>query len=244
MNDSNTKIYYTSDYGSFKFLRGNRDLNETKVNRIIKSVNGGLNFFRYSPIMVNEDHYIIDGQHRFVVCKMLKLPVYFVVVQNFNLRQIAEINNNQSKWKVKDFMHCYIDAGINKEHYQMLESITDEYRINVSTGINLLMYGKVGTGGMSEAFRDGEFKVNYLDYTRSLLDHAKDYETFGADWKSRAFLQAIEKLLASEAYNHDQVLKKLEAHSLEIEKQSSYKEYLHHIEELYNHRNSIRKILY
>ena len=33
-------------------------------------------------------------------------------------------------------------------------------------------------------------------------------------------------------------------HSLTIEPQTSCKEYLHHIEELYNYKNSIRQILF
>ena len=244
MSESSTKINYSNDYGLFYFLRGNRDLNESKVNKIIKSVQDGLNFFKYCPILVNEAFYIIDGQHRFVVCKKLKLPIYYVVVPNFSLRQIAEINNNQSKWKIRDFMNCYIDADVNREDYKALETFTAEYGINVSLGINLLMYGKVGSGGQSDAFRDGQFKVHFLDVATRLLNLSKEYEPFGAEWRSRAFLQAIEKLIASEKYIQPSVLNKLKKHDLKIEHQGSCKEYLTHIEELYNYKNSIRQILY
>jgi hypothetical protein len=244
INESNTKINWTSDYSQFHFLQGNRDLNETKLNKIIKSVNEGLNFFKYCPILVNEGYYIIDGQHRFMACKKLKLPIFFVVVPNFSLRQIAEINNNQSKWKVRDYMNCYIDADINREDYKTLGRIASDYRINISTGINLLMYGKVGSGGQADAFRDGKFKVNYLGSAERLLSLAKDYEKFGGEWRCRAFLLAMEKLVASDKYEHAAVLKKIEKHGLKIEPQSTAKEYLHHIEELYNYKNSIRQILY
>lgn len=244
INESNTKIQYSSDYGMFHFLLGNRDLNEPKVKKMIDSVNKGLNFFKFCPILVNEQFYIIDGQHRFYVCKKLKLPVFFVIVPNFTLRQIAEINNNISKWKTGDFMNCYIDAGINKEDYLTLRNLVEGYRINVTVGINLLMYGKVGAGGMSESFRSGEFKVHHQGLTLNLLNIARQYEKFGAEWKSRVFLQAIEKLIASEKYDHEAVVKKLEKHWLKIEKQSSCKEYLTHIEELFNYKNSIRQILY
>lgn len=244
MQESNTKIYFTSDYGSFRFLRGNRDLNEAKVKKIIKSVTDGLNFFKYCPILVNEDFFIIDGQHRFYVCKKLKLPVFYVIVPNFSLRQVAEINNNQSKWKTKDFMNCYIDADVNKEHYQQLQSFITEHKLIISTGINLLMYGKVGTGGQNESFLSGKFKVGFLDFAVRLIAQAKEYEKYGADWRSRPFLRSIEKLQLSDKYNQDLVLKKLEKHGLTISQQNTSKEYLHHIEELYNFKNSIRQILY
>jgi hypothetical protein len=167
-----------------------------------------------------------------------------VVVPNFSLRQIAEINNNQSKWKANDFMNCYIDADVNREDYEVLKRITDTHKINISLGINLLMYGKVGSGGQSDAFRNGDFKVNYLDAAITLLTLSNDYELFGAEFKSRTFLQSVEKLSASDKYNHGAVINKFEKHGLKIEKQSSAKEYLTHIEELYNYKNSIRQILY
>lgn len=244
MSESNTKINYTSDYGLFYFLRGNRDLNESKVNKIIKSVQEGLNFFKYCSILVNEGMFIIDGQHRFVVCKKLKLPIYYVVVPNFSLRQIAEINNNQSKWKTRDFMNCYIDADVNREDYKTLETFTAEYGINVSLGINLLMYGKVGAGGNSDAFRDGQFKVHFLDTAKTIIKKAMEYDPFFNYWQHRSFLQAIEKLSESEKYDHVSVLNKFIKHGLKIERQGSCKEYLTHIEELYNYKNSIRQILY
>jgi hypothetical protein len=244
VGESNTKIQYTKEYGLFHFLKGNRDLNEAKIEKIIKSVKSGLNFFKYCPILINEDRYIIDGQHRFWACKKLGLPVYFVVVPQFSLRQIAEINNNTSKWKIKDFMNCYIDANVNRDQYKILERISSEHKLNISLCINLLMYGKVGGGGMSDAFRNGEFKVNFMDFTERLISQARQFEQFEADWKSRSFLQAIEKLQSSDKYDQDAVIKKLTKHSLVIAPQSSSKEYLSHIESLFNFKNSIRQPIY
>lgn len=244
MNESSTKINYTSEYGMFHFLRGNRDLNEGKINKIINSVHNGLEFFKYCPILVNEGHYIIDGQHRFMACRKLKKPIFYVVVPNFSLRQVAEINNNQSKWKTKDFMNCYIDANVNREDYKALDEFCKDHKINISLGINLLMYGTIGSGGRSDAFRDGEFKVNFADKAQMLMETTKDYEPFFVDCRHRPFIQAIEKLSASEKYDHVAVLNKIIKHSLKLEHQSSCKEYLTHIEELYNYKNSIRQILY
>jgi len=244
MNESNTKIYYTNEYGMFRFLSGNRDLNESKIKKIIKSVESGLNFFKYNPVMVNEDNFIIDGQHRFFVCKKLKLPVYYVVVPNVELRQVAEINNNQSRWKARDYMNCYIDAGVNREDYQALSDFIAAHKVSISLAINLLMYGKVSGGGKTEAFKDGDFKVNHLDEAMRIMYLAKDYQPFGAEYRSRSFLQAIERLSKNEKYEHDKIIAKLEKHELKIEKQDSYKEYLKQIETLYNYRNSVRQVIY
>ena len=199
--------------------------------------------FRSNPIIVNAENFVVDGQHRFVACKMLKLPVYFVVAPSVSLRQIAEINNNQSRWRARDYMHCYIDANVNKSDYQSLSEFIDKHKISVSLAVGLLMYGKVGGGGQTDAFRDGQFKANYIDSAERIMSLAKDYEQFGADYKSRAFLQAIDKLSASEGYVHEKVIARLKKHELTVEQCGSFKEYLRHIEELYNYRVSNRQVI-
>jgi len=84
--------YSTNEYSLFKKVKGNRKITERKVTSIIKSYEKGINLFPYCPVLVNKEMYIIDGQHRFEACKRLKLLIYYVIVPNFSLRQIAEIN--------------------------------------------------------------------------------------------------------------------------------------------------------
>lgn len=243
--ESNTKIQYTKDYSLFRFLKGNRDLNERKIKRIIKSVESGLNFFKYNPIMVNEQHFIIDGQHRFYACRKLKLPVYFVVVPEITLQHIAEINNNQSRWKIRDYMNCYIDANVNREDYQALSDFVTKHKINISVAVSLLHAGRITNGGgYTDAFKDGKFRINYEEAAEKIVSIAKEFEAFGADYRSRPFLQAIEKLVTNDRYPHEKVVAKLAKHGLEIEKQSSAKDYMKHIEELFNYHNAKRVVIY
>jgi hypothetical protein len=242
---SAVQIHWTKDYGQFRFLRGNRDLNEPKIKRIHKSVENGLEFFRYCPIMVNEDMYIIDGQHRFVVCKQRGLNIYYVIVPNFNLRQIAEINNNTSRWKDRDYLNCYMDVGI--EDYKTLNEFCEMYLVNIKIASSLLMTGKVrGNNGDNsrDYFREGEFKVNYLEEAKHLLQKATQFHNFTETYCTRSFLQAIETLLKSETYDQVELLDKLRLHNLKIEHRSTAKEYLVHMEELFNFKNSKRKTIY
>lgn len=240
------QIYWTKDYGSFKFLRGNRDLNEPKIKRIIASVNSGLAFFQYCPIMVNDDFYIIDGQHRFAVCQQLKINVYYVIVPNFSLRQIAEMNNNASKWKDKDFLNCYIDVGV--KDYEVLMDFSQKYNLNLRIASSLLMFGKVKYSPTfssdKDAFREGKFQVKHLDIARKLIIASREFITFTDCFSTRNFLQAIEILMASANYDQDDLISKLKLHNLKIEQKNSPKEYLSHLEDLYNYKNSKRKRIY
>lgn len=239
---SSVQILFSNDYGKFKFLKGNRDLNDAKIKRIIESVSNGLNLFRYCPIMVNREGYVIDGQHRFYVCNKLKLPIFYIVVPEFTLRQIAEMNQNASKWKDQDFVNCYVDTGNN--HYNVLREFADTYRLKLGIAVSLLSEGKVRGVYSLDALRDGLFRVEKLEIATAFMDTALMFKDYCVSYKSRSFLQALEILLASEGFNLEEMFGKLKLHSLTIETCQSYKEYLTHLEDLFNYRNQKRKRIY
>lgn len=241
-NLSSLQVYFSSDYGKFRFLHGNRDLNTAKVNRIAESVQNGLDLFRYCPIMVNKDGYIIDGQHRFAACRELKMKVFYVIVPDFTLRQIAEMNQNASKWKDKDYVNCYIDTG--NIHYVTLREFTDKYQLNLGIAVSLLMEGKVKGIRRIDIMRDGLFKATFLDSATKFMEVAKQFRDHCESYRSRNFLQALEILTASKEFNLTEFIDKLNLHSLKIENRQSHKEYLTHMEDLYNYRNSKRKRIY
>jgi hypothetical protein len=238
---ASVQVYCTKDYGNFHFLKGNRDLNNAKIKRIIESIETGLEFFKYCPIMVNDGGYVIDGQHRFYVCKKLDLPVYYMIVPKFTLRQVAEMNNNASKWNDQDFLNCYIDIGI--EHYKFLKTFVEQYQVNLGIASSLLSNGKV-KGGYKDDFRDGLFKVNFEGKATTLIVHALSYKKYCKVYNTRNFLQALEILLESPEYRPDEMFEKLELHNLSIENKSSPKEYLTHLEDLFNYRNQKRRRIY
>ena len=239
------KIYWTEDYGQFHFLHGNRDLVQSKINKLSRDIEAGLNLFQYCPILVNKDYYIIDGQHRFFVCKLKKLKVYYCVVPDFSLAQIAKLNNNQNRWTTNDFLNCYIDAGVNSEHYRTLKNFTESYSLTISTAMSLLYAGAPATGGrFLELFRDGDFEVKFLNEATKLCDLAGEYSEYTNENYSRDFLATLHKLLSGDKFSHPEMIQKLQKNNLRIEKRSSVKEYLVHMEEIFNFKNSIRKTIY
>lgn len=242
---SSTKIYWTQDYSRFYYLHGNRDLDEGKIKKLIRDVESGLDLFKFCPILVNETMHIIDGQHRFYVCQHLKINVYYIIVPSFMLAEIARVNNNQNRWKMQDFLNCFIDAGKNKEHYILLKEFKNKYKVSISLAVGLLATGNLNHNRSNlEDFRNGKFQANYPELADTLMQAALEYSEFTEINMSRDFLMALEKLHENGKFSQKEMLEKLKKHDLKIEKRANVKEYLTHMEELFNYKNSIRKTIY
>lgn len=236
-----------TNYRAFKFIKGNRPIVESKVKKLIEAVEGGLNLFQYCPVLVNKEMYVIDGQHRLEACKRLKLPVYYCMVKDITLAQIAKLNSAQNKWKIDDFFNCFIETG-NKE-YKTLHLFAEKWSLSTNVAAQLMMNGSVNEGGggfISDTFREGLFVAKHPEQAHKIIKAVYDYQNV-IDNKlltTRAFIGAIQSLLKSPDYDHKAVVEKLTSKNLQISKKATYKEYIYHIEELFNKGNSIRKIIY
>ena len=87
-------IVETTNYEQFKFLQANRMLDESKIKKLQREISlHGLKV----PIMVNEKHQIIDGQHRLIACKKLKTPLKYFVAPGTTVKDAAHANQARSE---------------------------------------------------------------------------------------------------------------------------------------------------
>ncbi len=243
---SSRNIYWTTEYGIFGSISGNRDLNEPKIKRIVKCIlEDKIDLLPYCPILVTDKLMIIDGQHRRIVAKLTKRQLYFSIVQDFTIRQIAKINQNTTAWKMKDFLNCYIDIGVYD--YKILQQFLEDFPFfGQSFAVRILYYGTSSLGGPSNTtFKDGEFKAKYLEFATDVGNKIKDYSEFKeSPVKFRNFQVAIFKLNESDKYSHAEVISKLQRTQPTFEKKDSPTEYIYHIEELFNKGDHKRKPIF
>ena len=241
---SNTPIYFSSDYKSFKKITGNRQLNETKIKHIIQDIDKGLDMLRYCPIVVAKDLSIIDGQHRYQVSKILKKPVYYVIADEITLSQIASINSRTERWKPMDFVECYAECG-NPE-YVKLKKIIKEYDLPVSSALHVLSNGfssNMRTPKLKKLFEEGNFTIQYEDEAIRIIDFAIRFDKLCGN-RSGAFLDAIAFLFRQNLFDEDVLMTKYHLIPEALTPQSGRKAYLVKLEEIYNYRNSKRQAIY
>lgn len=244
--ESSVKVYFTTNYTIFKAIKGNRLLNESKINRIITDIKSGLDMLKYYPIVVDEQMNVIDGQHRLFIAKKLKVNVYYIISKKIELNSIAKINSNTEKWKNEDFINCYIVNG--STDYQKLRDFKDQYGFPLSVCQNLLMFGDAGGDGgsedMKDVFQQGKFKVNYQTKAVELAERVMLFKRF-PNHRSRTFIVAVNKVVTAGKCEIEEIAEKYNQQDASaLRQQANFKGYLTNLEEVLNYRCSKRRVIF
>ena len=235
---ASVQVYETNEYARFKMIAGNRQLDENKIKRIIKEIREGNNMLPYYPIQVrhvNDRLNILDGQHRFYICKKLKHPVYYILVtEEKTMLDIAKINSNVGKWKGDDYVNCYAELG--NKHYIQLRTFRETYGFTI--GLSLVMLG-TGTAGVegrnsfTEQFHSGTFEIIEYDKAVAIAETVKRFNEF-PNWRSRAFVIAIDRILKANLVPIDEIVSTFNKRPEFITEQANYKAYINCIEQMMN----------
>lgn len=243
-------VYMSKDYRRFRFIEGNRNINQSKVDRTINEINSGNDILDESPVIVTENGKFLDvkdGQHRVLISEELDRPVHYIIKKNeLSLYNIAKINSNVEKWTARDFINCYIKAGNN--NYKKLKDFHDEYGISIVVSITLLMAGTMKSDGgakhkLVEQFQQGSFEVKHLKEAKMIAEICKSFEPFEG-YTARPFIIAICKILDAEKCDMDLLIQKFKKTPQRLVLKHRWKEYLTLLQEIYNTGNSIQRPIY
>lgn len=124
-------IYQTQNYGLFNYIKENREVDELNKDKIRKSIE---ETGQLCPVIVGEQYQILDGQHRFEVCKELGLPVKFIQISSSGIYDVYTMNNVSKKWTLLDSL----GSGVKRvdENYIKVREVFDENDLNLPLIIN------------------------------------------------------------------------------------------------------------
>jgi hypothetical protein len=166
-------VYTTNDYSIFKRLPGNRDIPESRISKIVESIQSiG---WVHNPIIVNEKMEVIDGQGRLTALQRLKMPVEYVVAPGVGNKECIYMNMNMVNWKLPDFVKSYAEQG--NENYQRLLSLMERYangNLNIiSTALYRISKAKlrdIKEGTLQLTEEQYKAAIPRLEYIKPLLD--------------------------------------------------------------------------
>tara|TARA_R100001443_G_scaffold19976_1_gene31835 strand:+ start:3277 stop:4038 length:762 start_codon:yes stop_codon:yes gene_type:complete len=240
--------HVTTDYLIFNLINWNRDIDYGQVKKMCDAVKQGINFFKYVPILADKQGNVIDGQHRFKVCEMLGLPIYYHVVEtSIKMIEIMKLNSSSSNWKWDNYVNAHIKVnGKNASQYKQLKSICSKYSLPKATIASILQDGNPNrVDSLKEAVQYGEFRINHYEKAIKFLDGMQIIRpTIGSKGVSRAIMSAFWQVKDNEDFSFKKFLHKANLKGTLLQNVDSKKQALLAIEDIYNFASKKRVILF
>ena len=176
-------VYVTKDYSIFKRLVGNRDIPESRISKIVESIQtiGWV----HNPIIVNEKMEVIDGQGRLTALQRLKMPVEYIIAEGAGNKECIYMNMNMVNWKLPDFIKSYAEQG--NENYQRLLSLMQRYANGnldiISTAVYRVSKSKhrdIKQGILQLTEEQYRAAVPRLEYIKPILEEIDDKKLPGS----------------------------------------------------------------
>lgn len=243
------QIQTTNIYGLFKLLGGNRPIDYNHVKRLKRSMQAYPHMFASNPIEVNENMYIIDGQHRRQAAQELGLPVYYIVVDGATLEETRVENVTQRRWSLMDFANSFAESG--RPSYKVFLKYVKQYPKIAPSILRTYLAGSQ-KNGIEIDFRNGEFEVGdetaaakNIEKMSAIID--KTGITMNAPL-AHGLLALFEGRTAknSDPFDYEFFMQKLERETARelLRTGSSIRACLRSVEDVYNFQSKTQKRLY
>ena len=231
-------VYTTTNYKQFNFSKFNRNVFLTP--EFLKQAQLGF----VSPIIVNENMTVIDGQHRLSACQQLGLPVEYIIKGDLNEDDIVRMNTVQRPWKLINYIEAYANEG-KEEYIKLLNLInTKDYYQSVAI-ISQIAFNSLEPRGMIKAIQDGTFKFHNYSKTVEFLAYLRLFkEKTHIPYRSN-LSRALYNLFTYQNINMDSLIKKVVSTGLNEElivKSPNYSECIKELLTAYNYRTSVNYI--
>jgi len=187
-------IIKETDYSKFTLISWNRELSPQNMDKL--EVENKKEFkMQYFPILVDANLNVIDGQHRFSVCKNNNWPVYYIIKPStgYFYEEIRSVNTAGKRHSLLDMFEMVRKKG-NKDANLVYESfLASPSNISLNTFVRSLGGKGDSSGGLNKALSCGEFRYdeNWLDISK-MLEIA--IVSKNSDYQSHGFIMAIKEL--------------------------------------------------
>ena len=215
------KIKITNNYKQFKNIVGNRAIRSLNFSNLTASMKEKQLII---PIVCNEKLEIVDGQHRFEVCKKLKLPVYYYIIPNYDLLDVQKANLISCNWGIDDYLHMFI--SMDKQEYINFKNLKKE--CGLGTSLLLEVCSVLEQKNLKEvkySFKNGLYNIQNVMKLYSFLNELNDFKHLKC-YRSSTFVRAFLKLYSYEYYDHVRMKKKLKNLYYKLEKRNLVSDYV------------------
>jgi len=223
------QVKETKNYSMFTAIGGNRPLNELHLARLKKSMEEEL---LISPIIVNEKHQVIDGQHRLRISSELKLPLRYIVAEGYGLNEVHRLNQNSKNWTMIEFIEGYADMGYKE--YIYLKDFLERTGLNLSSALALL---GADTGARTKEVKNGTWKAVHIKRAETIADWVNIIKPYHSGGTRQTFVRALIKLYDNENFEFSHLVGKIALQPSSLVPCVNTEQYLTLLEDIYNYRS-------
>lgn len=231
MREKIGNVYMTTNFAAFKHITGNRTEIESRVRKIEKSVD--MVGYIPSPIIVNENMEIIDGQARYEFCKRTDTPIAYTVIEGLTINDCIAMNISATNWGIMDYIHSYAARGL------MAYILTEKFVSESPYSLNPTMWALTGseTNNNSEKIKQGKLDINQKDYERgkNILSYWKCFDDIVTNRRTE-FLEAIGYCYLMPCVDNDTLVRKLHQRPRDFQTIATITDAIDVIEDAYNVR--------
>tara|TARA_R110000824_G_scaffold309442_1_gene496803 strand:+ start:301 stop:1209 length:909 start_codon:yes stop_codon:yes gene_type:complete len=232
----NTDVLYTSNYDKFKIMEDNRDIDNKHVAELIENIR---NRGQLQPIIINEKNEIIDGQRRFRCCKLLGIPVMYLVSYKTTIKDVLMINTSQKSWSSWDYLKAYSHTNHdNYVEYRKVLKFLEDYVLRFDIAL-FLLYGKplqYNAGKGLKAFKLGTFKVDSLEKAQRQASQLLKIKAFAPNLiKIAKFCKAFLRVSIVDDFSLITGYKQLEANTNKFDRCQNQRDWDEAMVRAYNH---------
>jgi hypothetical protein len=224
------KVYKTSDLTIFKTLDGNRDVIQSHLKRLSKSMKDRKLF---SPIIVNEKMEVIDGQHRLMASKNNNVAIEYIIVNGYGLKEVQILNANSKNWNSDDYMNGYCD--LKNQEYIKYKDFKDTYGFGHSE-CQALLSNQISSN-LQPVFNSGQFKIKDYKKAVDMAERITMISEFYNGYKRRSFVFALMALFNNDVFEFTQFIQKLKIQPTALVDCTTASAYLLLIEDIYNYKS-------
>lgn len=233
------KIEKTTNYGKFKSIRGNREINRVHLNKLCNSILEN-NLLEANPIIVNEKFQVLDGQHRLLAAEKLGLPIYYVLTPNGagSIAEVQMLNSNLRVWSMLNYLNSYVARG--NSDYVELQNFTNN--TGLSLGIAILLFSGAQSKGRTgnnviNSFKDGTFQATFKDFAYDTYKALTSISKYCDDnsWNDREFVSVL-VMTQRAGIKSETLLLKLDTSGIRVPRLATRRQYIRFFEDVLSYK--------
>jgi hypothetical protein len=229
------QIYQTTDYSRFKFIGSNRDVNdptrEKALDRLEKSIT---TLGQLSPIIVDRDGNIYDGQGRFTMQKKAGLPVKYIIYDHLTHDHMMAVNNTSVNWKNNNYLKSYAERGYPSYIRLKEQMVRHGDRLKISVSVMCEIFGG-SSGQRTIDFNEGNYKFTNLQQGLKIISYIDQLRDVYEASITLTLVRALKDLSKNPKFEIERLVSKIEKHGID-KFQGSKEDVLRQMEDVYNWR--------